>query len=601
VTSAPARVDGFAGAIAWGMLSGAGGGARGRGSRLVRWTAADGRPVPVEPMGCSGRLIGVSLVGSLANACELARELERRDHALKGGSEAEIVAHAYEQWGERCIERLCGMFALALLDEQSRVLLLARDRAGTRSLYYREAEGVLAFASSLTSLRESAAGPFDVDPQAIDAYLAFRAVPAPLSIYRSVKKLPAAHVLTVADGTARVRRYWSLDFVRKDRIGLNEAMERLEELLREVVAQTVRDRSWGLLLSGGLDSSILLDLLSTRSPEPVQTFTFAFSDDSPDPETAGQVASHFGAVSRVFRVDPRIAQDLPHIVGRYEQPYANPSALTIQYLEPVRQTQTDIVLTGEGADETFSGRERHLAAALVGRLHRVPGGRLVATVGAHLPLRRMRLVLEGVTLSAADRQLRWMSTFDEGEKARLYTSEFLARIDLQYPRHLIDGLIRAATHPVDQMFAADFGLWIPEVLWPNLDPGAGAAGVEQRAPFLDHRVVEFALRLPPALRVGWIRSKRLLRELGRRRRIPVQAPLLRKPVPKIPLPPLLRGDLRPLLEESLLGAEAVKRGYFRPEAVRRLVEEHLTGRADRSTQLFALLMLEQWHCRWLGR
>lgn len=563
-------------------------------ARFVEWLDGDKNPVAVLASGCLTWGVHVSLVGSLDNFDELADELAGHGHVVASGADHELAAHAYEQWGELFVERLCGMFAIAVWDPRTQLLLLARDRAGARSLHYCARGETLSFASDLTRLRTLADVSAEIDPRAIDAYLTFQAVPAPLSIYRSVQKLPAAHLLTWSHGASALRRYWSLDFSEKRRRPLGEAAEELSDVLGRVTAQVTGRRSWGLMLSGGLDSSVLLALLSQATPGPVRTFTLAFREKRRDAESSRAVASQFGTEHQVFEVEPVIGQVLPQIFASYHEPYANPSALTIPHTASLLRGKSEIFLMGEGADEVFGGRHRHLASAMIARLQDIPGAAALAAVCARWPLGRLAIALDGVARSAVDRHLSWMATFPPEAKADLYTAELTAGIDCDCPRTLLGRLIPDRAHPVDQALAADYGLWVPEVLWTNLDPGQGAAGLDLRCPFLDHRVVEFAMRLPSGLRVGWTTSKLVLRRLGRDRKIRPPRGAWQAQA-KISLAALLRGELRPLLEESLVGSRSLARGYFRAAALRQTIDEHLAGYRDHSRRLWALIMLEQWH------
>jgi asparagine synthase (glutamine-hydrolysing) len=571
-------------------------------ARLAEWHAGAAEPAEVMSAGCAADRLYVSLVGGVDNRGELSEELAKCGHRLAGKTDGEVIAHGYEQWGEACVERFRGVLALAVWDEHAQTLLLARDRSGARSLYYQPGEKTFAYASDLATLRALADVPGEVDPQAIDAFLTFRAVPAPLSIFRSVKKLPAAHVLRLANGIPVVKPYWSLDFGSKEPARTGGAEERLAELLRQVMREMTGGRSWGLLFSGGLDSSILLEALSGMDwDRPLPLFTFAFPEKPEEAESARRMASRFATVHHLFNVEPRIAEAVPKVVAQFDQPYANDAALPMSYMASLLFGKTEVALTGEGADDVFCGRERHLACMMIARFDHIPGLTLAAAACAPLTAGRMRLLLDGIRLPLIDRLLRWVGAFRPDEKARLYAPEFAAGIDPDYLGALLRGVIPADAHPLDQMLAADLGIWVPEVLRANLDPAEGADGVVMRAPFLDHRVAEFSARLLPNVKVGWVTTKALLRRLARRRGIFVRAPLLRGVKTKISLANALRGELRPLLEESLFSPRAEARGYFRPVAVRRLAEEHGTGRADHSHQLWALLMLELWHRRHLDR
>lgn len=570
-------------------------------ARLLRWSGGDAEPVEVGPIGCPGRQLRLGFTGRIDNADEILQALRGRSHTFGLNGDAELVAHAYEEWGDECVSRLWGAFAFALWDEREQVLLLARDRAGARPIFYCELKDGFAFASHLSVLRDLLNARWDVDPQAVDCYLTFQDIPAPLTIYRQARKLPAAHLLQVRNVTPSLRRYWSLDFGPKEAIGVQEAARRLDDLLVDAIARAAEGRRCAIMLSGGLDSAILLRTMSSVTALPVRTLTFAFADNAADTSAARTLAHAFGADHRVFHVATAgILEALTAIASRYEQPSANPSALTAHYVAPFLVGQGVPIFTGDGADEIFGGRERHVAAAMVAHLRRLPAHRLFAAVGARLPMTRMRLFFEGLTLPASERHVRWVGALSATAKADLYTPEFSRAVDAGYPLRLVAGLTGAAAEPLDHALAADYGLWIPENLWATLGASFVAAGAEIRAPFLDHRIVEFAARLPASLRVSWWTSKVLLRR-AYAGRLPLRRRGGTAAAPKIALAPLLRGELRPVIQEVLLAPDAMARGYFRPAVLRRIAADHLSGKSDRSRHLWALLMLELWHRRWLSR
>ncbi len=575
-----------------------------RSARLVEWGEGDDQPVEVRITGCPGRRLRVSLVGQIDNACDLARELSARRHGLAMSGDAEVIAHAYEEWGEACIERLYGTFALALWDESASALLLARDRIGVRTLFYREADGCLAFGSHLAALREMAEIPWEVDPRAIDSFLALGAVPAPLSICRSVSKLPAGQALSLKGSTVELKPYWSIAFRRERRRDISRAEEEFRALFRDAVQRMVDREPSGVMLSGGPDSAIILAVLADLN-RPAPTFTFAFAGGYDELEAARRTARHFHAENHAFRIEPCVGDALPALARQYQEPHGRTSALAWYFAQRSLRDHVRVLLSGDGADEVFSGRDRSLVVGPVARLHGLPGGRTIAAAAAGLaaatrygePLRR---VLEGAELAPEDRYAHWLSTFSPPARAALYSRDFARRIGDDPVRRLVARLVAGSVSPHDQAFAVDVGLWLPEVglaTFDTADPGR----VEVRAPFLDHRIIELAASFSPALRVRWRTSKRFLRKVYATRLPAWLHETRRKGGASLPVGQLLRKELYPWLEECLLSPAAMQRGYFEPAAVRRLVEEHVQGKADRATQLWSLLMLELWHRQWVDR
>jgi asparagine synthase (glutamine-hydrolysing) len=557
----------------------------------------DSELAEVQITGCPGRPIRVSLTGSIDNAQGLIHELRTRDHKFTTGRDAEVIAHAYEEWGEAFVERLWGVFALTVWDERAGILLLARDRIGARSLYYCEVDEGFAFGSHLTALRALVDPPWDIDPRAIDAYLTLRAVPAPLSIFRSVSKLPAAHILKHDCGKAKLTPYWSFNCQQKTRADQREVAETLDGLLRDTLERNGGDEC-GVMLSAGVDSAIILALLSELRRGPVQTFSFAFAGGFHELAGARRTAQYFGAEHHEFNVEPRIEDALCAVIWRYEEPHGNASALPWHYMTCFLPERVKMVLCGEGADEVFAGRDRHLVVSMAERLHGLSRSHvMVALAGIARFSGSVGKFFKGAALPPLDRHLFWASTFSPAEKAALYSPDFAEHIEVDQARQLLACLLPLSAHPLDQAFAVDLGLWVPEVLTITL----GIEGVQVRTPFLDHRIVELAASLPPSWKVGWGKSKRFLREAYVHRLPPWLSSSRRRGGAKIPVGPLLRGELRTWLEEYVLSPTAMDRGYFEPTAVRRLVDEHLQGRADHGARLWTLLMLELWHRQWLDR
>jgi len=537
-------------------------------ARLLEWEFGGQTSRTVRPRGCRERALRVSVIGGLDNVHQLMEELLARGHRMEHRDSADLVAHAYEQWGDDCLERFHGAFALAIWDRGADTLLLARDRCGGQCVYYCVTGQLFAFASNLGTLQGLAQIRRDIDPQAIDAYLTFRTVPAPVTIYRSVKKLPAARALRLTSSAISVRPYWAIRF-DKTRVGIDEAGERLSQLVREVGGQITADRSWGVLLSGGLDSSLLVALLSGIADRRIRTFTFAFPSKPEEPISAARVARRFDSEHRALAVHPRVAEELADIVACYDEPYGDLAAVSMHCGLSLLRGTVQVALTGDGGDELFCGRERHVVYGTIGRLG-IPEPILAAIGRVPVPHRRARLLLSGLAAPVVDRHLLWLSDLPLAEQVGLYGPEFAAAIDPDHGRALLQQQIPTAAHPVDQMLAVDAGLWVPEVLSRKLRAGANVAHIDLRSPLLDGRLVDFAASLPPALKIGLMRSKAVLRRLARTRRIPAAMPLMRGTATKVAVPSLLRRELRPMVEELVFGADALSREYFRPIALRQL-------------------------------
>src|SRR5215207_9159943 len=337
-----------------------------------------------QPIFNEDRSVAVVLNGEIYNYRELRKDLERGGHVFATRSDTEVIAHLYEEAGPRLVEYLHGMFALAVWDGTRRRLLLARDRVGKKPLYYAEHDGGLTFASELAALLENRRIPRDVDHQALDAYLAYRWVPAPMTAFRAIRKLPPACTLVVDGGRAAIERYWRLDFGRKRPVGdVREIHEELREQIRAATRRRmIADVPLGAFLSGGVDSSAIVAAMAEASPEPVRTFSIGFANDNFNELPAARlVAERFGTEHHEHVVSPDALEIIPRIVRHYGEPFADDSAIPSFYVAQMARGHVTVALNGDGGDESFGGYTRYVANLAAGLLERVPR-RLRAAAGA---------------------------------------------------------------------------------------------------------------------------------------------------------------------------------------------------------------------------
>lgn len=557
-------------------------------------TGSPEQPVTLRGMdlrGCAARRIRAGIEGSLDDGGALGRELEGLGHP-PSRDDADVLAHAWEAWGDRMVERLRGSFALALWDEAERRLLLARDQLGSRALFHRDAPGALTFGTRLADVMELGDVARTVDPAAIDAYLALRTVPAPLSIYRGVAKLPAAHRLSLERGEVRLERYWTFDAGHAAWPGDEPALAELGALLGQVVESL--SPSAGVLLSGGPDSAMLLAAAKERRLR-LPAYSFAFRGGHGELDAARRTAEHFGAIHHALELEPQVTDVLPAMCRRHEEPHGNPSALFWHHVRQRTTGEVERLLCGEGADELYGGRDVHLVAGLAETAHALLPSALLAA-GAAASARAGRggaeKLLRGASLPSRRRDAYWVSTFPADARRAIYAPSFAAVIPRDATGDLEARAAAAGPHPLERTFAVEVGCLIPEVL---LATTRGGEGPDVRMPFLDPRVVALAASQPPSRRVGWTTSKRLLRRLYAARLPAFLHESRRKGGMKIPVGRPLRGELAPLLRETLGSSTARSRGYFEARAIDRLLEEHLSGARDHGGQLWPLLMLELWH------
>ncbi len=575
-----------------------------------------------QPMSNADGGVLITFNGEIYNFQELRRELESLGHKFRTRTDTEVIISAYEQWGVDCLAKLRGMFAFGIWDQRRNRLFLARDRVGKKPLFYAQFGGMFLFASELQGVLANAEVPREVDPRAIDDYLSYGYVPAPLTAFKGIYKLPPAHYLTLelrqAGIEKRVERYWSLDYEPKLRIGEEEACEVLREKMTEAVRlRMISDVPLGAFLSGGIDSSVVVGLMARLSGSKVKTFSIGFNEAAYD-ETghARRIAERWGTDHHEFIVEPDALSILPKLVRHYGEPYADSSAIPTFYVAQMTRRHVTVALNGDGGDESFAGYERYLANYLAERMRSVPGvaaasralSRVIPdSINPKSHTRRARRFLAVASRPMADRYPRWLKMFQDEAKPRLYSHEFNALSnghaggrDDESLKALF-GEFQSSGAPlraVDAAMAVDVASYLPYDLLVKVDITSMANSLEARSPFLDHEVMEFAARLPVEIKFKGRRLKYLLKRAFADL-LPPENVNRRKMGFGVPVGQWFRGPLREFLQEGLLSQKSMERGYFRGPEVRRLVDEHLQRRADHSFQLWNLLMLELWHREFL--
>lgn len=563
-----------------------------------------------QPIFNEDRSVVVVLNGEIYNYRELREDLVSRGHRFATRSDTEVIVHLYEELGERCVARLHGMFAFALWDVRRRQLVLARDRVGKKPLFYALRGHAMTFASELGAVLADRDVSNEPDHRAMDCFFAYQYVPAPMSAFVAIKKLPPASVLVLRDGKARIERYWSLDFARKRTFASTaEAHEAIRDgILKSVRRRLVADVPVGAFLSGGVDSSAVVAAMARTGTGTVRTFSIGFEVERfNELPYAKALAERLGTQHHEYVVRPDAMAMLPKMVKHYGEPFADSSAVPSFYLAELARRHVTVALNGDGGDEAFGGYPRYPHVSVLQRLDRVPQfvRRAGAAVCARLPergdrnapLRRARRVGETLALSTPERYVAYMSTMGGGLRPeRLYTPEYA---ELVGPSAAADVLLepwRESTGAalVDIMLDVDTRTYLPGDLLVKMDIATMAFSLEARSPFLDHELLELAASLPATLKVRGAETKVGLRDALR--------PWLGDEVldrPKrgfeAPVSEWLRSELQDEVRDILLEAPARARGYFREPYVRELLDRHATGAEDNSKGIWALLMFELWH------
>ena len=534
--------------------------------------------------------------GELYNFRELRAVLS--SHDVRGTGDTPVIPHLYEEHGLGFVELLSGMFALALWDAGRERLVLARDRVGKKPLVYtRLGDGSLAFASEVKALLRLPGVRREVDPAQLDAYLALQYVPGGSGL-AGIEKLPPGHLLVAESGSVRVEPYAELRELepRSDEEWLVLVRAEVEAAVER---RLVADVPLGALLSGGIDSSVVVALMAQAPGRPVRTFTVGFGEPRYDERRfARAVADRFATEHTELVLEPDVEATLPRLAEAYDEPHGDEAALPLFLICEAAHHEVTVALTGDGGDESFGGYERYLAHRLAGRL---PGaGAGMAARGLRRLSREPRSAatraarfLETVAAPAPERYGRLVEVFPAGLRVELWEPGFVAR-----PRPAAE-LLGAPSGPrVDALQRLDLQSYLPGDLLVKADIASMAHSLELRSPLLDWRVLELGISLPDRLKLSDRRGKAALRQAFGAQ-LPPEVAARGKKGFGVPLSAWFRNELRPIAADLLLDATARERGQIRPAAVKRLLDEHVSGRADHGHRLWCLVMLELWQRTWV--
>jgi asparagine synthase (glutamine-hydrolysing) len=556
-----------------------------------------------QPLANEDGTIQVVQNGEIYNYRELRRGLERNGHSFRSAGDTEVLAHLYEEHGTGFAAHLRGMFAIAIWDARRRRLVLARDRFGIKPLYYRDDGGEVVFASELRALPRG-----EIDPDALEAFLAFNSIPGPLTIFRETRKLPPGHFLLWDNGQVRLERFARPRPVQASEVREDDEAELVEELrarLRDSVrAHLVSDVPVGVLLSGGVDSSTLAALAADEVSEPLRTFSIGFEERSFDElRDVRLVVERYATRHRELVLRPDAALLLPALADAFDEPFADSSALPTYLVSKLAAEDVKVALSGEGADELFGGYYTYAADLLAARV----GGaaRFAAPLVERLPTStsrasfdyRAKRFIRAAHLPPLERHHGWKEIFSADARA-----ELLGRPSSCDPVELLRA--RFAETEGAELLArlqdVDIGTYLVDDLLVKTDRASMAHSLETRVPYLDTAVTNLAFALPTRHKVRGFRKKLLLRKAAAAL-LPRRIVNGRKRGFSIPAAAWLRGDLEPFARETLSAARLRSQGFFEPAAVTRLIDEHVAGRTDHSRQLWGLLAFTLWHERHVER
>ncbi len=579
----------------------------------TRLAIIDLTPAGAQPMASPDANVVLVFNGEIYNHHQLRAELVALGHRFRSRSDTEVILEGYRAWGDGVVERLDGMFAIGIWDVARKRLLLARDRMGKKPLYFHRDQSSFRFASEAKAITASGIAA-EMDPSALPSMLAFGYTPAPRSMLRGIEQLAPATLLTLEWGRAPVlRRYWKAPFAAPPlERSAPEAIAEIRTLLEAAVSRRLEaDVPLGAFLSGGIDSTVIVGIMTRLLGRRVKTFSIGFpAKEYDETRYARMVAERYGTEHEEFIVEPDAVAILPKLVWHYGEPFADPSAIPTYCVSQMARRHVTVALNGDGGDEAFLGYARYRAMHHLDRLDRLPGGRgrgrsavarllgmAPASIGRKLRLPQIREMLDAPTDEPERRYAGAIAFFGDPDKMAGYGEAMRGQL-AHSALDLLAPYFAGAENLVAGANRADFHTYLPDDLMVKVDVASMAHGLETRSPLLDHVLLEWALSIPAEVRMAGGRTKALLksamapylpRELIHRKKMGFGCPI----------DEWLRNELKPLAYDTLLGQSARERGLLRPDYVRRLLDEHCSGARNHHTRLWALLMLELWFKMWI--
>jgi asparagine synthase (glutamine-hydrolysing) len=527
-------------------------------------------------------------------------------YTFKTETDTEVLIYAYALWGKQCLERFIGMFAFALWDADKNELFAARDRLGIKPFYYLVSNDRFYFASEVKSIIAVLESSLGVDETLIDSYMSFGYVPGEDSLHQGIKRLLPGHTLTYKIGEKlKVERYWDLSFSSPLDEGLEGHVEKLDHLLTDSIDLRLRsDVPLGVFLSGGLDSSAVVSLLSPGASSGLKTFSVAYDLGSEYDETpyAREVSSRFNTDHHETRMTAQQFVDfIPKYIWHMDEPVTEAAAISLYYVSKLARENVVVCLSGEGSDELFAGYDFYAYNLAIEKARGLLGGTGMRTItGLMKKLTRSQKLLKYFELASLPLEQRYkgISSYEESVKRGLYSSHF-SSVTAQGNQRLhsfLGNLFEKSKDwdPLSRMLYFDTNTWLVDDLLIKADRMSMATSIELRVPFLDHRLVEYASKIPSKYKMRGFNPKYVLKKLLQDR-LPASIINRKKMGFPTPLETMFRGELYEYAHDTLLSQQAVGRGYFDRTAVEQLLTDHRAGKAQNHREIWQLVVLEEWH------
>ena len=564
----------------------------------------------IQPMSTADGRHTLVFNGEVYNFRALRKQLEAAGRKFRTAGDTEVTLQAIAHWQDAALTHLQGMFAFAAWDAETQTLFAARDHMGVKPFHYFWDGKLFAFASELKALLEHPGISREIDLDALGLYLECQYIPAPLTIYKHIRKLPAGHALRLAQGELKTWQYWNPDYRNKPAWDEAESLSRLDaELRRSVEAMLVADVPLGAFLSGGVDSSVVSAMMTDITAKPIDTFNLGFqhSDKSFDTsqsehEQAAAVAHHIGSRHHALMVTPDdVLGAFENWVDVFDEPFGDQAALPTMLLSKLTRQHVTVALTGEGADELFAGYGNYAKRVKEERITSLLGHEYspLRALVPHMPaLWQKDRIVKAMGMPLAHRYATIPNLFDRATHPALFSDAFLAQQKTRIADYAAAFFTQCnSSSYIEKIMNVDMRLWLPDDLLTKVDRATMAFSLEARVPYLDHKFVEFVAQLNPAFKQNGKITKYLLKKLAEKY-LPHDIIYRPKQGFVMPLTQWLDGALKPRMERALSAGGLGKRGLFRDGALQRVLREHRTGRSNHAGRLWALTVLELWFAKY---
>lgn len=550
--------------------------------------------------------------GEIYNYKEIRSELSQKGHQFSTHSDTETILHAYEEWGEESVQKLRGMFAFCIWDSRRGLLFIARDRFGEKPLFYAQYNNKIVFSSEMKSILSDPLFNRTIDNEALASYFMFSYIPVPLTIYENIKKLPPAHILIIQDGQITVKEYWDIffepDFRKKERDFIDEFMELLRESVR---IRLMSEVPLGAFLSGGIDSSTVVALMSHEDPRPVNTFTIGFGGNiggfDDERKYARLVAERYGTKHYEYEVMPDLEGLLDKIVRSFDEPFADDSTIPSFFVSQIARQNVTVALSGLGGDEAFCGYERYLGFHIGHLYNKIPGiiretliraavERIAESPSGGSKVNQIKRFVRSASSNHGKRYLGYITKISERYKETFFSennNEFTEAFDSAEKRFLKYVNAPNAEDPLNKVFYCDMKTYLPEDILACTDRISMHHSLEVRVPFLDHKLMEYCATIPPQLKIRWFQKKYLLKR-GVSPILPKRVINHKKQGFVGPMAQWLRTDLKKITLERLADQNLKRHGIFNPNIVRSILNDHYTMKENNDTLIWSLLIFQTW-------